>query len=123
MPANQRVAVDSHPLIIGIYDTINSTLATGDVTTQFPKEFYDSRALEIMDRIAVEGGYNGFKESFRVSNTWHRELLGDCCGGMRDKVEANASSGPAELKRDRSAVGHTCGQGLRFALSGCHDST
>jgi acid phosphatase len=54
MPENsKRVAVDSHPRLSGIMDTINSTLAHGP-ETRLPKEFYDQRGRDIIDKISVE---------------------------------------------------------------------
>lgn len=47
------VAVDSHPRLCGIMDTINSTLAHGP-KTKLPSNFYDAKVRDIGDRIAVE---------------------------------------------------------------------
>lgn len=50
---SHRVAVDSHPRLSGIMDTVNSTLAHGS-KTMLPEKFYDSKARNIIDRIGVE---------------------------------------------------------------------
>lgn len=50
---SHRVAVDSHPRLSGIMDTVNSTLAHGS-KTRLPEKFYDSKARNIIDRIGVE---------------------------------------------------------------------
>lgn len=47
------VAVDSHPRLSGIMDTVNSTLAHGP-KTRLPAKFYDSKGRDIIDRIGVE---------------------------------------------------------------------
>jgi acid phosphatase len=50
---SKRVAVDSHPRSSGIIDTINSTLAHGP-ETRLPKEFFDQKGREIIDKISVK---------------------------------------------------------------------
>lgn len=62
MPGNHPVAVDSHPRLSGIMDTINATDAHGPAT-KLPKEFYDPNARAIIDRIGVEEWFEGYKES------------------------------------------------------------
>ena len=47
------VAVDSHPRLSGIMDTINSTLAHGP-KTRLPSKFYDPKGRDIIDKIGVE---------------------------------------------------------------------
>lgn len=53
MPEGTRVAVDAKPRLSGIMDTVNSTLAHGP-ETKLPDVFYDSKALETMEKISVE---------------------------------------------------------------------
>lgn len=48
-----RVAVDGKPRLSGIMDTVNSTLAHGP-ETRLPKEFYDPKAREILEKIGTE---------------------------------------------------------------------
>ena len=50
---SQNVAVDSHPRLSGIMDTVNSTLAHGP-KTRLPQKFYDTKGRDIIDRIGVE---------------------------------------------------------------------
>ena len=47
------VAVDSHPRLCGIMDTINSTLAHGP-KTRLPSIFYDTKVRDIVDKVSVE---------------------------------------------------------------------
>lgn len=119
-----RVAVDSHPRLSGIMDTINATLAHGDLT-KMPKEFYDDRARQIIDRIAVEEWFQGYRESAEYRAVGIGGLMGDIVTRMVGHVEANGDDG---IK----AVGGETGQSgkrragetaTRFALSGCHDTT
>lgn len=49
----QNVAVDSHPRLSGIMDTINSTLAHGP-KTRLPSKFYDTKGRDIIDKISIE---------------------------------------------------------------------
>lgn len=54
MPDNTpRVAVDGKPRLSGIMDTVNSTLAHGP-ETRLPKEFYDPKAREILEKLGTE---------------------------------------------------------------------
>lgn len=48
-----RVAVDGKPRLSGIMDTVNSTLAHGPAT-RLPTDFYDPKAIEILERIGTE---------------------------------------------------------------------
>ena len=50
---SQNVAVDSHPRLSGIMDTVNATLAHGP-KTRLPQKFYDTKGRDIIDRIGVE---------------------------------------------------------------------
>lgn len=47
------VAVDSHPRLSGIMDTVNSTLAHGP-KTRLPNAFYNPKGRDIIDKIGVE---------------------------------------------------------------------
>lgn len=53
MPEGTRVAVDAKPRLSGIMDTVNSTLAHGP-ETKLPDIFYDTKAVETMEKINVE---------------------------------------------------------------------
>lgn len=109
-----RVAVDSHPRLSGIMDTVNSTLAHGPAT-RLPKEFYDPRGREIIDKIGVEEWFSGYRESVEYRSLGIGGLVGDVVARM---VEHTRSTGGA-------SHGNTVGNGksVRFAMSGCHDTT
>ncbi|PHH71924.1 hypothetical protein CDD82_6270 [Ophiocordyceps australis] len=103
-----KVAVDSRPRLSGVMDTINSTNAHGP-QTKLPAEFYDSEVKRITERIAVEEWFAGYKESNEYRTLGIGALLGDIVFRMVGSTEHSASSGTQSP--------------LRFALSGCHDTT
>jgi acid phosphatase len=121
MPNGNKVAVDSHPRLSGIMDTVNATLAHGP-ETKLPKEFYDEKARDIMDKVVVEEWFAGYVESKEFRTLGIGGLLGDIVGRMVGSVEQQTGTGAAGslLKRtgqeDHSAK-------IRFGLSGCHDTT
>ncbi|KAI9823400.1 MAG: hypothetical protein M1826_007756 [Phylliscum demangeonii] len=117
----ERVAVDSAPRLSGIMDTISSTQSHGP-GTRLPKEFYDPRAREIIDRIAVEEWYAGFQESTEYRMLGIGGLLGDMVSRMVGSVEGNSYDGSAEVADDSRALDPTRPK-IRFGLSGCHDTT
>ena len=106
-----RIAVDSHPRLIGIMDTVNATKAHGP-DTKLPKEFYDPKAVDIMSTISVEEWYAGYKESREYRALGIGSLLGDVVHRMVGSAEAPV--GVAKPPQQTS---------VRFALSGCHDTT
>ncbi|CAI6336512.1 unnamed protein product [Periconia digitata] len=106
---NQKVAVDSHPRLSGIMDTVNATDAHGPAT-KLPKEFYDPKARSIIDRIAVEEWYAGYKESAEYRMLGIGGLMGDITSRMTGSAERNDGNA--------GDLGRT-----KFALSGCHDTT
>lgn len=118
MPSSSpRVAVDSHPRLSGIMDTINATLAHGPAT-KLPAQFYDEKALNIIDKIAVEEWYAGYKENEEYRRLGIGGLMGDVVdrmvsaaleGGWRSEVASSITSG--------SKVP------IKFGLTGCHDTT
>ncbi|KAJ9628690.1 hypothetical protein H2203_002592 [Taxawa tesnikishii (nom. ined.)] len=109
---SNQVKVDGHPRLSGIMDTINSTLAHGE-ETKLPKEFYDPRGRDIVDRIGVEEWYSGYKESAEYRALGIGGLIGDVVARMVDRARFEmGSSKPASGTQD-----------VRFALSGCHDTT
>ena len=73
---SKRVAVDSHPRLSGIMDTINSTLAHGP-ETRLPKEFYDEKGRAIIDKIGVEEWFSGYQESREYRSVGIGGLMGD----------------------------------------------
>jgi acid phosphatase len=110
---NARVAVNSHPRLSGIMDTINASLAHGP-ETRLPADFYDERVRAIIEKIGVEEWYSGYKESQEYRMLGIGGLLGDVVARM----VASAESRPTE--------GHILPRSMptgMFAMSGCHDTT
>ena len=105
--SNNKVAVDSHPRLAGIMDTINSTLAHGP-DTKLPEEFYDKKLRDAVDKIGREEWFGGFEESQEYRAIGIGSAMGDLVGRMVESVEGTASGG-----RKPS----------RFGLIGCHDVT
>ena len=124
MPAGGRVAVDSHPRLSGIMDTVNSTLAHGPETL-LPPEFYHPRGREIIDKIGVEEWFSGYKESNEYRKVGIGSLVGDIVSKMVGSVEGSGKDGILEVGgRDGELGKGRCGEtGIRFAMSGCHDTT
>ncbi|KAK5168546.1 hypothetical protein LTR04_006435 [Oleoguttula sp. CCFEE 6159] len=125
MPPNSRgVAVDSHPRLSGIMDTINSTLAHGP-ETRLPSEFYDDKGRDIIDRIGVEEWFSGYNESVGYRSLGIGGLVGDIVTRMAGSVEQNGNDGVLEVGGENGRLGRGRGgeANIRFALSGCHDTT
>lgn len=117
-PKVSRVAVDSRPRLSGIMDTINATAAHGP-ETRLPKEFYDEKGKEIIEKIGVEEWFSGYKESREYRMLGIGGLLGDIVGRMVGNVEGNAEESRYDLLR-KAGQGHPK---IKFGLSGCHDTT
>ncbi|KIW31206.1 hypothetical protein, variant [Cladophialophora immunda] len=121
--SDKKIAVDSHPRLSGIMDTINSTLAHGP-ETRLPKEFYDSRAREIIERIGVEEWFSGYNENREYRMLGIGGLIGDVVERMTSKIEgAGLSINEIGGENGRLGMGRGGETGIRFALSGCHDTT
>ncbi|KAJ5872940.1 uncharacterized protein N7529_005293 [Penicillium soppii] len=114
-----KVAVDSHPRLSGIMDTINATDAHGP-GTKLPSEFYDKKGRAVVDRIAVEEWFAGYGESSEYRKLGIGALMGDVVdrmvstaveGGWRSETAASGSGDPET------------GKAIKFAMSGCHDTT
>lgn len=120
----KRVAVDSHPRLSGIMDTINSSLAHGN-RTRLPAKFYDLRSQEIMERIVMEEWFSGFKESREYRKLGAGSLIGDIVARMVINAESNVDGGRTKIQRDLNGPGtRECEENaIKFAMSGCHDST
>ena len=114
-----RVAVDSHPRLSGIMDTINATDAHGPAT-KLPREFYDPKLREIIDKVGVEEWYQGYKESNEYRTLGIGGLLGDLVARMVGSVEHSTADGEYELAQK---VGVDGAVPVQFGLSGCHDTT
>lgn len=114
-----KVAVDAHPRLSGIMDTINATDAHGPAT-KLPSEFYDKKGRAVLDRIAVEEWFAGYGESSEYRKLGIGALMGDVVdrmvstaveGGWRSETAASGSGNPET------------GKAIKFAMSGCHDTT
>ena len=124
MPSGQRVAVDSVPSLHGIFDTINSTLATNRPQTRLPAEFYDARGREIIDRITVEEEYSGYKENLEYRTLGIGAFLGDVVQRMVHQARRNQVNNQLEPEnRNTNEVASTTQTEEKMVLAGCHDST
>jgi acid phosphatase len=121
MPGEQKVAVDSHPRISGIMDTINATDAHGP-QTKLPKEFYDAKARSIIDKVAVEEWYAGYKESAEYRMLGIGGLMGDIMSRMTGNIERSGRDGIVEVGGEDDSLGRGRGgeTNIKLALSGCH---
>lgn len=117
------VAVDSHPRLSGIMDTINSTLAHGP-ETRLPREFYDEKLRAIIDQIGVEEWFSGYAENREYRRLGIGALLGDILERVTASVEHTSLSvdeiGGENGNLGRGRDGETA---IKFAMSGCHDTT
>jgi len=123
--SSQQVAVNSRPRLSGIMDTINATMAHGPAT-KLPKEFYNPKALEIIDKIAVDEWFAGYMESREYRMLGIGGLLGDVVSRMVGSAEMASAGGKSGSARALDKTPVTEGKGttpIRFALSGCHDTT
>jgi acid phosphatase len=124
MPASSPVvAVDSHPRLSGIMDTINSTLAHGP-ETRLPKEFYDEKARAIIEKIGVEEWFSGYVENKEYRMLGIGALVGNMVERMVATIEGTALTvneiGGENGQLGRGRRGETA---IKFGLSGCHDTT
>ncbi|KAI0408797.1 histidine phosphatase superfamily [Xylaria palmicola] len=125
MPPNSpRVAVDGRPRLSGIMDTISATLAHGP-DTRLPKEFYDPKGREIIEKIASDEWFAGYKESREYRMLGIGGLLGDVVGRMVGSAEHSSADGEYEVgKANQTRPGNReKAVPIRFGLSGCHDTT
>lgn len=126
MPDPEKgVAVDSHPRLSGIMDTINSTLAHGP-ETRLPKEFYDQKVRDIIEKVGNEEWFSGYKESREYRMLGIGGLMGDIVERMVGSVEMNGNDGVFEVGGKNKAP-ITQGRGgereIKMGMSGCHDTT
>ena len=116
MPATSpRVAVDARPRLSGILDTINSTYAHGPAT-RLPSEFYNPKARDIGDKIITEEWFAGYNEDPEYRKLGIGGLMGDVVDRM---VNASVNNGWRPLSDSAQPVKTP----VKFALSGCHDTT
>ncbi|EPS25180.1 hypothetical protein PDE_00112 [Penicillium oxalicum 114-2] len=117
--SSPKVAVDAHPRLSGIMDTINATDAHGPAT-RLPSEFYDKKARAIVDRIAVEEWFAGYNESSEYRKLGIGALMGD----VVDRMVSTAVDGGWRSESSASGSGiDGAGKSIKFAMSGCHDTT
>lgn len=116
-PSSPKVAVDSHPRLSGIMDTINASLAHGPMT-RLPPEFYDPKAREIIEKIGVDEWYSGYNESREYRALGIGPLIGDIVERMTASIEQ-----PALTTHDIDGHGKASESMIKFAMSGCHDTT
>lgn len=122
MPENSKIiAVDSHPRISGILDTINSTLAHGP-QTRLPKEFYDPRAREILEKIGIEEWFDGYKESQEYRALGIGSLMGDLVDRMVSCTKAYRNNQRVD-GQDKMTLINSDQHDAKLSLSGCHDTT
>lgn len=115
-----KVAVDSRPRLSGILDTVNATSAHGP-QTKLPSEFYDPRVKQVLEKIAVEEWFEGYKDSQEYRTLGIGALLGDVVSRMAGSAEQSTADGEYEvMQRSGAGAGATP---VRFGLSGCHDTT
>jgi acid phosphatase len=117
-----RVAVDSHPRLSGIMDSINSTLAHGP-ETRLPKEFYDEKGHRIIEKIGIEEWFSGYKESREYRMLGIGGLMGDIVARMVGSAERSLADGQYEVMRKGAVGEEEAPQHIKFGLSGCHDTT
>lgn len=124
MPNQAPVAVDSRPRLSGVMDTINATDAHGPAT-RLPKEFYDQKSRSIIDKISVEEWYSGYTESSEYRALGIGALAGDIVSRMTGSAENNGNDGLIEVGGEDGDLGRGRGgeRGIKFAMSGCHDTT
>jgi len=114
-----KVAVDAHPRLSGIMDTINATDAHGPAT-KLPSEFYDKKGRAVLDRIAVEEWFAGYNESSEYRKLGIGALMGD----VVDRMVSTAVEGGWRSESTASGSGNPeSGKTIKFAMSGCHDTT
>jgi len=121
MPHKAKVAVDSHPRLSGIMDTIHSTLSHGP-ETRLPSPFYDDRGREIIDKIGVEEWFSGYKESNEYRTIGIGSLAADIVARMVSSAEKSGKNGLLEVGGRHGETGQGM-TNVKFGLSGCHDTT
>ncbi|EGR46498.1 uncharacterized protein TRIREDRAFT_22879 [Trichoderma reesei QM6a] len=121
-----QVAVDSKPRLSGIMDTVNSTLAHGPAT-RLPRDFYDPKVRQIMEKVSVDEWFAGYGESREYRALGIGALLGDVVARMVASAERNVPPPDTEfvhpLGQQRSSSTENDDATIRFGLSGCHDTT
>jgi acid phosphatase len=124
MPNEKKVAVDSHPRLSGIMDTINATMGHGSAT-RLPQEFYDPDLIKFIERIGVEEWFQGYNESQEYRKLGIGGLVADIVARMAGNAERNEQFGMEEVGGEdpNHGIGRGGEKRVKFGLSGCHDTT
>ncbi|KAK4946872.1 hypothetical protein LTR28_007726, partial [Elasticomyces elasticus] len=101
---SKRVAVDSHPRLSGIMDTVNATLAHGPAT-RLPAKFYDPKARAIIDKIGVEEWFSGYAESREYRALGVGALVGDVVSRMVGSAERGGSDRSPKIDGESKEAG------------------
>lgn len=121
--SSPKVAVDSHPRLSGIMDTINASLAHGPAT-RLPPEFYDPKARKIIENIGVDEWYSGYNENHEYRTLGIGALVGDIVERMTASIEHSGLTvhevGGEDGRMGQGRGGETT---IKFSMSGCHDTT
>ncbi|KAK5163478.1 uncharacterized protein LTR77_010660 [Saxophila tyrrhenica] len=105
--ASPLVKVDSHPRLSGIMDSVNATLAHGP-DTKLPKDFYDQKVRDDIDKVCVEEWFVGYQES----NDYRKLGVGAMVGDLTQRMVEHATAG-----------GKASAAPFKIGLAGCHDTT
>ncbi|PWY95342.1 histidine acid phosphatase [Aspergillus sclerotioniger CBS 115572] len=116
--SSPRIAVNGHPQLCGIMDTINATDAHGPAT-KLPSEFYDRKVREYIDKISVDEWFAGYTES----NEYRKLGIGALLGDVVDRMVSTAVDGGWRSETSASGSSPNNGKAIKFAMSGCHDTT
>ncbi|KAK2750159.1 hypothetical protein FQN57_004655 [Myotisia sp. PD_48] len=122
MPNGQKVAIDSEPKLAGILDTINSVSALPEPTKYLPREFFDDKSRQAMEKIVSEEEFGGYAESNEFRALGVGVPLSLVLERMRNMVKYRT-----DISEDKESVSSfTTNEGKeppRLALFACHDST
>ncbi len=90
-----------------------------------PKEFYDKKSIEIIEKIGCEEWFSGYQESQEYRSLGIGSLMGDVVARMVGSVEHNVNDGYQEIGGKDGSTGPGRGgeKAIKLGLSGCHDTT
>lgn len=121
MPSRRPIGVNSSPKLHGIFDTINATLAASDPRIVLPKEFFDPKAYDIMDRIVMEEEYSGYKENLEYRRLGIGPILAEVVSRMNRKAGFMPSQRASDAPNSLPVL--EASRQPALALYACHDST
>ena len=125
MPRGQKLAVDSDPSIHEVHDLVNAASATPKPLELLPAEFYDRKALKIMEQISAEEEYGGFIHDAEYRTLGIGQPLNEAVERMTQRTLQNkplsnlsrtSESGQLSASKSSSEI-------AKFSLFACHDST